>query len=239
MGRPRILDEKLMIKIAAKTGKQSIKPVNVMVSQKAAKLGISSEAALVILAKENGIGVATYQRRLDSAKQAEVRDALPSIFSPRVITRSKSTKAKKASSPPISARAQLRSAIEYLIQDETLRARCLPPLLGKSHFDVAINQATLVLEDRIRSKAALKGRQVGESLVNAAFQEDIQKTVLQVKSGDPDDQRGLTQILRGIVPAFRNRTHHHLIDTFSREEAIRVCGFIDVMLRAVDDSVKL
>lgn len=239
MGRPRILDEKIMQKIADKRGKKNIRAINSMVSQKANKLGISPEAALVILAKEDGIGVATYQRKLDPSKQAEVREALPSIFTPRESSKAKKVAKSRSAVPSTSKKAQLRSAVEYLIHDEVLRKRCLAPLLGSSNFDVAINQATLVLEERIRGKAALKSRMVGENLVNAAFNEDIQKTVLQVGSSDPDDQRGLTQILRGIVPAFRNKTHHHIIDTFSREEAMRVCGFIDVLLRAVDESVKV
>ena len=60
----------------------------------------------------------------------------------------------------------------------------------------------------------------------------------RVTSNNPDDQRGLTQMLRGIVPAFRNSTHHHIIN-FSREEAMRICGFVDVLLGVVDNAVKL
>ena len=54
-----------------------------MVSRKASKLGISSEAALIILAKDSGIGTSSFQRKLDPAKQAEIRDALPTIFAQR------------------------------------------------------------------------------------------------------------------------------------------------------------
>jgi hypothetical protein len=61
--------------------------------------------------------------------------------------------------------------------------------------------------------------------------------LLQVGSGQADDQRGFTQILRGIVPAFRNHTHHHVSDSFSQEEAILVVGFIDVLLRLVEGSI--
>jgi hypothetical protein len=75
--------------------------------------------------------------------------------------------------------------------------------------------------------------------VGFAFNEDISKTLLRVASNDADDQRGFSQILRGVVPAFRNATHHHVINSFSREEAMRVCGFIDVLLRVVDSSVKV
>ena len=71
-----------------------------------------------------------------------------------------------------------------------------------------------------------------------AFNADLAKTVLKI-SDNPDEQRGFTLILRGIVPVFRNLTHHHVTNTFTREEALRVCSFIDVLLRVVDNSVKI
>ncbi|HVS27898.1 MAG TPA: TIGR02391 family protein [Burkholderiales bacterium] len=228
-----------MSKVAKKIGKKNIIAVNSMVSRKAAKLGVSAEAALIILAKEYGIGTSTYQRSLEATKQAEIRDALPTIFAPGVRITNNVSKLTKKTAPIRSKRAQLKLAIEYLIQDNELRDRCGDILLAPSKFDRPINQATLVLEDRIRKKAQPNKKLVGESLVNFAFNEDLSKTVLHVASNDPDDQRGFTQIIRGIVPAFRNKTHHHIINSFSREDAMRVCGFIDVLLRVVDNTVKM
>ena len=239
MGR-RILDPKIMSKIAKKTGKKNT-AINVRVSKEAAKQGISSEAALIILAKRYGIGTSTYQRSLDAAKQGEVRDTLPTIFALNLRTSNIVKKAASKSGPTTSKRALLKAAIEYLIQDNELRDRCGDILLASSKFDRPINQATQVLEDRIRRKAQpnLVGKRlVGEPLVNFAFNEDLSKTVLQVNN-DPEDQRGFTQILRGLVPAFRNKTHHHILNSLSREEAMRVCGFIDVLLRVVDGSTKI
>jgi len=133
----------------------------------------------------------------------------------------------------------LKLAIEYLIEDQELRSRCQDILMASANFDRPINQATLVLEDRMRKKAEPTAKLVGENLVGYAFNEEISKTVLRVASNDADDQRGFTQILRGVVAAFRNKTHHHVVNNFSREEAMRVCGFIDVLLRVVDNSVKV
>jgi uncharacterized protein (TIGR02391 family) len=232
----RRLDKKLLDKIAKKLGKKRT-AINVKVSKKAAKLGISPEAALIMLAKELGIGAAIYQRKLDPAKQAEVRDSLPSIFAPQ----SRGRKGIEAKTGQIKKhagkRAIIKSAIEYLLQDEELRERCGDLLLARSNFDRAINQATLLLEDRIRVKSQPTKKSVGEKLVGYAFNADLSQTVLKI-SNDPDEQRGFTFILRGIVPVFRNPTHHHIIDTFTREEALRVCSFIDVLLRVVDKSAK-
>lgn len=239
MGRPPILDRKIMSKIAKKLGKKNITAINGMVSKKASKLGISAEVALILLAKEHGIGTSTYQRTLDVAKQAEVRDALPTIFAlTRTTNHTSGTRNENGTKPTISRKASLKLAIEYLIEDQGLRSRCQDILMASANFDRPINQATLVLEDRIRKKAQPTARLVGESLVGYAFNEDISKTVLKVTSDHTDDQRGFTQILRGIVPVFRNTTHHHSV-SFSREDAMRVCGFIDVLLRVVDNSVKV
>lgn len=242
MARPRILDSKIMSKIAKKLGKKNITAVNGMVSKKASKLGISAEAALILLAKEHGVGTSTYQRNLDVTKQAEVRDALPSIFAPaKTISHTSKIKNGNGVKPVISKKASLKLAIEYLIEDQELRSRCQDILMASANFDRPINQATLVLEDRIRkmSQPPAKSKLVGENLVGYAFNEDISKTVLRVASNDTDDQRGFTQILRGVVAAFRNKTHHHTTNSFSREEAMRVCGFIDVLLRIVDNSVEV
>jgi uncharacterized protein (TIGR02391 family) len=240
MPRPRILDLKIMSKITKKIGKEDITAINNMVSKKAAKLGISAEAALILLAKEHGIGTSTYQRSLDVTKQAEVRDALPLIFAPaRTVSYAGKVKSGNEAKPTVSKRESLKLVIEYLIEDQELRSRCQDILIAPANFDRPINQATLVLEDRIREKAQPTEKLVGESLVNFAFKEDLSKTVLRVASNDPDDQRGFTQMLRGTFAAFRNKTHHHIIKNISREEAMRVCGFIDVLLRVVDNSVKV
>jgi uncharacterized protein (TIGR02391 family) len=234
MGRPPILDPKLMEKLAKKLGKFS---VSGLVSRKAAKLRISSEAALIILCRERGIGTSTFQRRLDPSKRAEIRDALPAVFAPQTRRSSKIAEQARTAKPSINKRASRKLALEYLIEDEELFSRCQSELLASAHFDKAVSQATLVLEERIRNKARLTGL-VGEGLINSAFNENLDKTMLRVASGDAGDQRGFTQILRGLVPTFRNKTHHFIIKNFSREEAMRVCGFIDVLLRVVDGATK-
>ena len=213
-----------------------------MVSKRAARLGISAEAALILLAKEYGIGTSAYQRKLDPAKQAEVRDALPSLISQGLSPakgskQSTRTKNGGGARRAISKKESLKLTIEYLIEDKELRSRCQDILMAPANFDRPINQATLVLEDRIRKKAKPAKKLVGENLVNFAFNEGISKTLLRVASEDTEDQRGFTQILRGVVPTFRNKTHHHIVNNFSREEAMSVCGFIDVLLRVVDNSV--
>src|SRR5262249_48310843 len=136
-----------MSKLARKLRKQKLSVINVMVSQKAAKLGVSAEAALIVLAKEHGIGTAVFQRKLDPAKQAEIRHALAAdlVSSPRKVRKASDNGAARRR-PSISEKAALRLVIEqYLIQDPTLLSRCQDLLLASSNFDRPINQATQIL----------------------------------------------------------------------------------------------
>jgi len=238
MPRPRVLDAKLLDKIAKKLGKKKRESINVMVSKMAHKFGVSPEAALVIIAKQLNIGTANYQKKLEPNKQAEIRDLLPIIFSERIKTKIPQKTSSYKTKVKLSPRTKLKAAIDYLIEDQELKDRCQDLLLASSKFDRPINQATLVLEDRIRNKAQPTQRLVGVNLVNYAFKGDLTKTILKV-SNNPDEQNGFANIIRGLMLAFRNLTHHHIVNTFTREEALKVCGFIDVLLKVVDNATKV
>jgi len=229
MGRPRILDKKILEKVRQKLNKKNLREINVLVSQRADSLGVSSEAALVFIAKELGIGVSVYQRKLDYQIKSEIRDLLPMIFSKSQSKKGQNDRAihrkKDGFSTVVSSRLRLKAAIEYLLEDSQLQERCSKLLLASTHFDIPINQATLVLEDRIRKKSQPTNRLEGIKLVNYSFNGDLLKTILQV-SINPDEQDGITNMLRGIVLAFRNPTHHHIINSFSREHALKICGLV-------------
>lgn len=231
MGR-RILDPKIVTKLCKATGLEP-NAVRVKVSQLASKKRVASEVALVLLAHQHGIGTAVFQRNLDPGMQTAIRDALDTS----VTSRASSTKVNKTiEKRAASKRDILKGAIELLIHDQQLRSKCADILLAQSNYDRPINQATLVLEDRIRKKVKPPTPMVGEALVNYAFNEKLEKTRLQVASAQAEEQRGITIILRGFVPAFRNTTHHHIVDTFTQEDAIRTCAFIDLLLRVVDST---
>ena len=233
MGR-RILDPKIVTKLCKAKGLEP-NAVRVKVSQLASKKRVTSEVALVLLAHQHGIGTAVFQRGLDPGMQAAIRDALDKPEP--VARRTGSTKVSKTvEKRTASRRVILKGAIELLIHDQQLRSKCADILLARANYDRPINQATLVLEDRIRKKVKPQTPMVGENLVNYAFNERLEKTRLQVASGQAEEQRGITIILRGFVPAFRNNTHHLIVDTFTQEDAIRTCAFIDLLLRVVDST---
>lgn len=122
------------------------------------------------------------------------------------------------------------------IHDHELRERCGDLIVGAGPFDRVINQATLVLEDRIRNRAGLDRTLVGPNLVNAAIKAEPTESLI-VFSDIRSEQEGYANIIRGLMQALRNETHHTLVDTFSREDALSICGFIDRILRLIEQSV--
>jgi uncharacterized protein (TIGR02391 family) len=121
------------------------------------------------------------------------------------------------------------------IIDEELKARCSDILSAPSNFDRVINQSTQVLEDRIREKAKTDRNLVGVSLVNKALNTDLSKTII-VTSTNQEEHEGICHICRGLMVGFRNPSHHHLTDSFTREEALKFCAFVDNILQIIDKS---
>ena len=115
------------------------------------------------------------------------------------------------------------------IQDPELKERCSDILSAAGNFDRVVNQATQVLEDRIRRLSEADRNTVGVALISAAFTADPSTSRLVI-SEHRDEQEGLFHILRGIMIGFRNPTHHHLTSSITREQALKICGFIDFVL---------
>jgi len=137
----------------------------------------------------------------------------------------------------LSERVTEIGSIYNSLTDDELKDRCSDLLSASSNFDRVINQATLLLEDRIRKKSGLNNL-TGVDLVNRAINSTYANTVLQL-SDDPDEHEGFSHICRGIVLSFRNPTHHKIVAGISREDALKICAFIDKLLQIVDSSKKL
>ena len=116
------------------------------------------------------------------------------------------------------------------IKDEELKSRCADILTASSNFDRVINQASQVLEDRIRTKSGLDRSFVGVKLINKALNSDRSISVLIISENN-EEHEGFCHIYRGIMLAFRNPTHHYLSDSFEREDALKFTAFIDNLLK--------
>lgn len=106
------------------------------------------------------------------------------------------------------------------IKDEQLRSRCADLLSANDHFDRVINQATLVLEDRIKKKSG--SDKSGKLLINQVVKPDLATTTL-ILSSNANEQEGYANILRGVMQTLRNDTHHMARTIYSREDAFAVC----------------
>lgn len=125
--------------------------------------------------------------------------------------------------------------IFHSIKDSELKSRCSDILNAQSHFDRVINQSTLVLEDRIRKKAKAERNLVGVGLINKVLTTDISVSTLKL-SDNPDEHEGIVHICRGIMIGFRNPTHHHLTEKFTKTEALNFCAFIDNILQIINEA---
>lgn len=217
------LDQALLKKIASKIRKP-LQYVREQTSRRASRLSITSEAAQVLWAKELGIGTGVALRRLAPHVQDQVQGALPTAFArPRAHVKTSGRARRPAPADPIGM------ATEYLLADQELRDRCQDLLKRRRHFDRVLREATTVLENRIKSLSGLTGAINPEPLVNRALNADLNQTILQI-STEPNEQAGFHSICRGIVLAFRHRAHHQLDDKVTRQDALKFCGFIDVLL---------
>lgn len=120
-----------------------------------------------------------------------------------------------------------------LIKDQELRSRCADLLSAHDHFDRVINQATQVLEERLRVKTPQFADEIGIKLVNSAVKNSPGDSPICF-SDHASEQEGYASIFRGIVGAFRNTSHHRFLAHVTREQALQICAFIDNLLAALE-----
>ena len=126
-------------------------------------------------------------------------------------------------------------ALYNAIEDVELQRRCGDILLeATGAFDRVINQATQVLEDRIKKKSQLKSTKlIGLPLVCKAIHSKLDMTILKF-SDNEDVQDKYSALFKGIIGVYRNSTHHGLEYECSREEALKFCAYIDNLLKEVE-----
>lgn len=219
------LNQGLLEKISKKSGK-SAKYLREQISRRASRQGISSAAAQLIWARELGLGIANALKRLPT----EIREEVRTTGSIAARTRSDNGGARtRRKAKPITA-----ATISALLHDATLRTRCSDLLQATRHFDRVIREATTVLDDRLKTKTGITNMNP-ENLVGKALNPDPMKAVIQV-SAERAEQDGFHGICKGIMLAFRNKAHHSLSDKFTREDALKFCGFIDTVLAVLEQA---
>jgi hypothetical protein len=224
----RRLDQRLLRKLSAKVSK-SEQYIREQLSKRASKLGIASEVAQILWAKEYGIGTARFYHSLPPHIQDQVHKSLPAVFSRAPLAPLARVRRGPRRIPMRARRDSVRLASEFLLVDHELRERCGDLLRAKGKFDRVFREATTLLDDRLRILGSVAGKMNPADLVGKALNPDPDKAVLIV-SDEADEQAGFFHICKGLVLAFRNPTHHRLTDRFTREDALRFCGFVDILL---------
>lgn len=112
--------------------------------------------------------------------------------------------------------------------------RCVPLLEGPGPYDVAVNQATQVLECALRSEAEHAGRETGQALVSAVINGNPYQAQLMI-SLNHAEQEGFANLCRGIMQYYRNPTHHDMRN-IDKNEALAVCALIDQIIQKVEQA---
>lgn len=224
-----ILDPILLDKLSRKTGKNK-QYLREQISKRSTRKGITAEAELISWCRGLGIGAGRFFAKQPPhvQEQAAQRDAKEAYRHGGAILASHT----KPNRMQLSHRAVLNGAIDYLLRDSPLRGRCKRLLTASRNFDTAFREATTIFEDRLKQKTGLDDLELGD-LLPKALNPDTTKAILVV-GRKKTEQEGFYLLCRGLTLFFRNTAHHRLSDSFSREDALKFCGFMDALLSVVE-----
>jgi hypothetical protein len=117
--------------------------------------------------------------------------------------------------------------------DKELKERCLP-ILGagndSKHWDIAVRQAFLILEERLRSVSGLPASEINtsETLVNKVFGES--STLIT----DRSKRTSYRNLYSGVFTTFRNQYSHRFVDPLP-EDGGAIITFVNLLLKMLDD----
>lgn len=101
--------------------------------------------------------------------------------------------------------------------------------LGTSYFEAFPGMFTII-------NTLLQNSIMGMNLKD--IHADLSKTIIKI-SDNPDEHEGFCHVSRGMMLTFRNPSHHQLTDDVTREQALKLCGFVDVLLSILEKSEKI
>jgi hypothetical protein len=224
------LDADLLEKLRKKTGKRP-QYLREQISRKASKLGVSSRAAQIIWAQNQGIGVAHALNRSAPEIRQEVRSVPGGQATVARVPTHSSRSAQRVARRPAAITAAM---IDHLLLDQPLRDRCKVMLLAPRHYDRVVRESTTVLDDRLKTKTGITHMNP-LNLVGKVLNPSPLKAVIEV-SAKAEVQEGFYSICKGVMLAFRDQTHHSLSDKFTQQDALKFCGLIDILLATIEQA---
>ncbi len=130
----------------------------------------------------------------------------------------------------LKARYKFDYSVEIeMIKDEQLKIKCYSLFNSEYNKDTIIMQATTVLEDRLRNLANLKRNKDNKGLKLIDKTLNPQSGLLRA-SNIMNEREGIFQICRGLYLAYRNETHHAILDDINMENAFKITMMIDQVL---------
>ena len=73
------------------------------------------------------------------------------------------------------------------------------------------------------------------NLVSKAIHSKLDQTIL-VFSRDESEQEAWAALFKGIIGVYRNPSHHGLQFECTREDAIKFCSYVDLLIKEIDKS---
>lgn len=128
------------------------------------------------------------------------------------------------------------------VKDQILSQRCSDLLNAPGSFDRVINQATQVLEDRLRTKLPFEKlcelipeakNQIGETLAHRLLAPPNPAIIVSDK---PEERSAFHKMVVGIISYLRNPSHHSLNEDTEWSLAWSVVGVVDSLLSELDNS---
>jgi uncharacterized protein (TIGR02391 family) len=113
--------------------------------------------------------------------------------------------------------------------DADIVERC-SRLIHINAFDEAVQQAFVVLEERLRRVLRMQGG-TGMQMVNAAFSTNGLFTKLL--SDNPNEKEGFQGLLTAAFKLYRNPSMHTIVG-YSSADARAVVGLVDLILRRIE-----
>lgn len=123
------------------------------------------------------------------------------------------------------------------IRDPALRNRCLDLFAQfredgqHDRLDTVVNEATRILEDRLRSLSNAPPNCVGVDLAKEAFALPNPRLIVSDIAAEQDSAHLL---YRGVFGFVRNSAHHRLLGTLQPERVLQVVGMVDYLISVAE-----
>jgi hypothetical protein len=119
------------------------------------------------------------------------------------------------------------------VRDPELRKRCLDLLVqfredgANDRLDTVVNEATRILEGRLRSLSRAPATCVGVDLARHAFGPPAPRLIV---SDVGAEQEAAHLLFRGVFGFVRNSVHHRLVGTLQPERVLQIVGMVDYLI---------